>query len=66
MSLSLRIYYAWSMRSVLHKRKYTSVVTQPQGETADMGNTMESISAMQELFKSLLDERKRREEEVVG
>ena len=44
-------------------RKYTSVVTQPQGETADMGNTAESIAALQELFKSLLDERKRREEE---
>ena len=44
-------------------RKYTSVVTQPRGETADMGDTAESVAAMQELFKNLLDERKRREEE---
>ena len=46
-------------------RKNTSVVTQPRGETADMGDTAESIAAMQELFKSqsLLDETKRREED---
>ena len=44
-------------------RKYNSVVAQPQGETADMGETSEAIAAMQELFRNLLDERKRREEE---
>eukprot|EP00731_Ephydatia_muelleri_P011389 Em0006g283a len=44
-------------------RKYNSVVAQPQGETADMGETSEAIAAMQELFRNLLDERKKREEE---
>eukprot|EP00731_Ephydatia_muelleri_P034076 Em0046g19a len=39
------------------------VVAQPQGETADMGETSEAIAAMQELFRNLLDERKKREEE---
>ena len=41
---------------------YTSIVTQPQGETIDKGDTSESIAAMQELFKNLLEERKQREE----
>ena len=44
-------------------RKYRSVVAQPQGETADMGETSEAIAAMQELFRNHLDERKKREEE---
>ena len=42
--------------------KYTSIVAQPQRETMDMGDTSESIAAMQELFKNLLEERKQREE----
>ena len=37
-------------------RKYNSVVAQPQGETADMGETSEAIAAMQELFRNLLDD----------
>ena len=44
-------------------RKYNSVVAQPQGETADMGETSEAIAAMQELFRNLLDEKKKREVE---
>eukprot|EP00731_Ephydatia_muelleri_P025636 Em0017g719a len=65
-SLSLRVFTLYKWWQAAGSSSVGYCTDRAARETANMGETSEAIAAMQELFRNLLNERKKREEEEAG